>query len=248
MLAFCYHNGALGHTVTALMDCCTKEGNAEFPSFVKGNNLHHHYPLSRFYQVKHPDIDMVKERAAGNTIISSSSFSTFGRLLIILMGLKKWKKAIPEFNKPVILRQDGVTIQEQIEVLSNTLLDKVHQSEGWFADADHVLDITSFWNSPAAVSLFLKECGLHPVDEKVEDFCHIVAESNQEYFNTIEKCVKISTDVTDGKEYAVDLDFFETAMCHMLVMQKTNKRFYEQPRRLKFFPTNTVDYIKLFKD
>jgi len=248
MLVLCYHNGALGHTVTALMDCCTEEGSSEFPSFVKGKHLHHYLPQSKFYKVSHPIIDIAKEKAAGNTIISSSSFSTFGRLLIILMGLNKWSKAVPEFNAPVVFRQDGTTIQEQLEVLSNTLLDKISTDQWWFTDVDHVLDITNFFGEPNKVSTFLSNCGLHPIDEKVKSFCYAVAVSNQEYVDTIEKCVKISTDILDGKEYNVDLSFYETAMCHMLLMKHTGKRFYEQPHRLQYFPTSTVDYIKLFKD
>ena len=248
MLVLCYHNGALGHTVTALMDCCTKEGGFAFPSFVKGKHLHHHQPRSTFYRVSHPVINIAKEKASGNTIISSSSFSTFGRLLIILMGLKKWTKAVPEFNSPVIYRQDGSTIHEQLEVLSNTLLDKVQTDSWWFTDVDHTLDITNFFDKPTEVSTFLSNCGLHPIEDKVESFCHNVAISNQEYVDTIEKCVKISTDILDRKEYSVDLSFYETAMCHMLLMEQTGKRFYEQPHRLQYFPTSTVDYIKLFKD
>ncbi len=248
MLVLCYHNGALGHTVTALMDCCTKEGNVEFPSFVKGKNLHHHRPRSTFYKVRHPAIDINKEKAEGNTVISSSSFSTFGRLLIILMGLKKWTDAVPEFNSPVLLRQDGDSKQEQLEVLSNTLLDKVISDNGWFTDVDHVLDIVDFFKRPSQVSEFLARCGLHPIENRVENFCQLVAESNQEYVDTVENCAKITTDILDGKEYSVDLSFFEAAMCHMMLMQRTGKRFYEQPRRLQHFPVSTVDYIKLFKD
>ena len=48
ILVLCYHNGALGHTVSALIDCCTKEG----PSFVPGENLHHYNTKSLLYQIK----------------------------------------------------------------------------------------------------------------------------------------------------------------------------------------------------
>ena len=154
MLVLCYHNGALGHTVTALMDCCTEEGNVEFPSFVKGKNLHHHKPRSTFYKVRHPAIDINKEKAEGNTVISSSSFSTFGRLLIILMGLKKWTNAVPEFNSPVLFRQDGDSIQEQLEVLSNTLLDKVISDNGWFTDVDYVLILLTSSSNPVKYQNF----------------------------------------------------------------------------------------------
>jgi hypothetical protein len=248
MLALCYHNGALGHTVGALMDCCTKEGTQDFPSFVPGMHLHNHISNSKFYKVCHPWIDIPKEKQHNNTVISASSYSTFGRLLIVLMGLKKWNKSVPMENAPVLLRQDGDTVQEQIEVLSNTLFDKVSADIGWYLDVDHVLDITNFWNDSNCVSEFLINCGLHPVDYKVKSFCQLVANSNQKYFDIIENCVKISNDILDGKVYDTGLDFFESAMCHMLLMKSLGKRFYEQPQRLKCFPASTLDYIKIFKD
>ena len=76
----------------------------------------------------------------------------------------------------------------------------------------------------------------------------MVATSNQEYFDTVENCVKISNDILEGKVYETNLDFFESAMCHMLLMGRLGKRFYEQPRRLECLPTSTLDYIKIFKD
>jgi len=248
MLVLCYHNGALGHTVGALMDCCTEEGTQDFPSFVSGMHLHHHKSDSNFYKVCHPWIDIPKEKQHNNTVISASSYSTFGRLLIVLMGLKKWHKSVPNENSPLLYRQDGDVVQEQIEVLSNTLFDKVSTDTEWYLDVDHVLDITNFWNDPDHVSTFLTRCGLHPVDYKVQRFCQLVANNNQKYFDIIENCVKISNDILEGKVYDTGLDFFESAMCHMLLMKNLGRRFYEQPQRLKCFPASTLDYIKIFKD
>jgi len=249
MLVLCYRNGALGHTVGALMDCCTKEGTQDFPSFVRGNHLHHHVSKSKFYYVRHPFVDIKTEKQKGNTVISSSSHSIPGRLLIILMGLRKWNRAVPEFNKPVQLRQDGSTVQEQIEVLSNTLLDVVTDSN-WYIDVDitATLDITDFWHNSDNVALFLLNCGLHPVDDKVKSFCQMVATSNQEYIDNVEKCVKISNDILEGKDYELSISFLEAAMIHTLLMHKLGKRFYEQPKRLTCFPKSTLDYIKIFKD
>lgn len=248
MLVLCYHNGALGHTVGALMDCCTEEGTQDFPSFVPGMHLHHHSSKSKFYKVCHPWIDIPKEKQHNNTVISASSYSTFGRLLIVLMGLKKWHKSVPNENSPLLYRQDGDSVQEQIEVLSNTLFDKVSTDHEWYLDVDHVLDITNFWNDPNCISTFLTKCGLHPVDYKVKNFCQLVANSNQKYFDIIENCVKISNDILEGKVYDTGLDFFESAMCHMLLMKKLERRFYNQPRRLRCFPASTLDYIEIFKD
>ena len=76
----------------------------------------------------------------------------------------------------------------------------------------------------------------------------MVATSNQEYFDIVENCVKISNDILEGKVYETNLDFFESAMCHMLLMEQLGKRFYEQPHRLKCLPISTLDYIKIFKD
>jgi hypothetical protein len=246
MLVVCYHNGALGHTLTALLDCCTEEGNLGFPSFVKGKHLHNHKPQSTFYCVRHPMVDMDHERKIGNTIISSTSMTTHGRLLILLMGMIKNYKCCPEFNSPVFYNQGNGTFGEQIEVLSYTLQTKVNHGQ-WFHDTDVVLDILNFWIDPDAVIKFIHDCGLTPNNLKVLEFCKLVTETNQEYFDTMQKCIKITNDVVDQQSYDINLNFFETAMCHSMLLEKTSKH-YQDLLLLKSAPQSTDNFIEIFKD
>ena len=247
MLVLCYHNGALGHTVGALIDCCTKEGSQEFPSFVLNRNLHQHKSRTGLYRIQHPDIDIDQERRAGNTVISSTSFSKRGRLLIILMGLLKYLGNEPKFNNPVVYKQHGLSFGEQLEILSVTLKDKVLSDHSWHVDTDHQLDITDFWSNPDAVEKFLIDCNLTPVRNLVVRFCDKVTETNAKYFNTIEKCVTLVQAVINNTQYKVDLTFYEAAMCHMLLLCHTGK-LHTDIKLMHYLPTSSNDFIEIFKD
>ena len=58
MITICYHNGALGNTLGALLASCTKEGGEKFPSFLKGQNLHHFIHSGNLYKIRHPKINL----------------------------------------------------------------------------------------------------------------------------------------------------------------------------------------------
>ena len=246
MLILCYHNGALGHTVSALLDCCTREGGQDFPSFVPGKNLHHYKTNSSLYQIKHPYVD-VKHEQQNNIVVSSTSLSITGRLLVLLMGLSKYNNAEPEFDNPVIYKQTGSTFGEQLEILSLTLRDKITRNSDWLLDTDYQLDITDFWYNPDAVELFLVKCGLTPIPDRVITFCNLVTTTNSKYFNTIQKCVTLVHDVINNKQYDIDLTFYETAMCHMLLLLQTEKSHIDI-KLLTHQPTSTADFIEIFKD
>jgi hypothetical protein len=246
MLVLCYHNGALGHTVSALLDCCTKEGGQDFPSFVPGKNLHHYNTKSTLYQVKHPDID-VKQEQLSNIVASSTSQSIPGRLLVLLMGLEKHTNACPEFNNPIVYKQTGKTFGEQLEILSLTLRDKVTKDSEWFMDTDYQLDIMDFWHNPGNIQIFLVKCGFTPMVTRVNEFCKLVADANSKYFDIIQKCVTLVQDVINNKDYSIDLTFYETAMCHMLLLQQTGKSHIDI-KLLNQQPTSTANFIEIFKD
>jgi hypothetical protein len=246
MLILCYHNGALGHTVSALFDCCTKEGGQNFPSFVPDKNLHHYKTKSKLYQVKHPDIN-VKQEQLSNVVVSSTSHSISGRLLILLMGLEKHNNAHPEFNNPIVYKQTGKTFGEQLEILSLTLKDKVTKDSEWLVDTDYQLDIMDFWHNPSEIETCLVKCGFTPVFNRVDEFCKMVANTNSKYFGVIQKCLTIVQDVINNKHYNIDLTFYETAMCHMLLLQQTGKSHIDI-KLLNQQPTSTADFIEIFKD
>jgi len=247
MLVLCYHNGALGHTVGALIDCCTKEGRQEFPSFVPGRNLHQHRSRTGLYRIQHPDIDIAQEQRNGNTVISSTSFSKNGRLLIMLMGLLKYSGSEPKFNNPVLYNQHGLLFGEQLEILSVTLKDKILSDHDWYVNTDYQLDITHFWDNTEAVEQFLINCKLTPVHDRVISFCSKVAETNSKYVDTIEKCVTLVQAVINNTQYKVDLTFYETAMCHMLLLCQTGK-LHTDIKLMQQLPTSSNDFIEIFKD
>jgi hypothetical protein len=247
MNVLCYHNGALGHAVMVLIETCTKEGTNDFPSFVAGEHLHHYRPTQTLFCVKHPDCNITSEKSLGNTVISSSSQSHFGRFLILLMGLKKWTKAVPALDHEVTYKQYGKTYGDQLEILSLTLRDKVQTESEWFLDADYVLDVVDFWQNPDEIVKWLTQCGFTPVVELVHKFCKLVSESNQQYYNDIVKCVQVVDDVVKNKISTVDLTFYETAVCHALLLIHF-KRSHVDVKLFQEHPTNTQHFIDIFYD
>lgn len=245
MLVLCYHNGALGHSVGALLDCCSKEGMKDFPSFTTNHNLHHYQLNSLLYQVSHPECNVNEERNRKNLVASSSSRTPFGKLLILLMGLKKWTKDVPEFNNPVTYKQQGNTYGEQLEILSLDLQGKVNSTDDWFLDADIVLDIVDFWHNPLNVADFISKCNLTPDLDRVDNFCQLVASSNQEYFNSIKQCIDIVDAVIQQNNQTIDLSFYEVAICHSLLLTHYGCSHIDT-KILKEHPTNTKNLIELF--
>jgi hypothetical protein len=247
MIILCYHNGALGHSVQALIDCCTKEGRKDLPSFIQGKNLHHYKSDYRLFDVKHPDCDVGKEKKKGNMVVSASSQSSFGRLLILLMGLTKWTNKIPQFQDPSVYKQYGVTYGDQVEILSLTLLDKIKQDKDWFTDADHVFDVLDFWNNTENVYKFLKNLGLTPIKTRIDDFCYLVTTTNQKYFDIICKCKKIADDVQTKKVYDLDLTFYELVLCYTLLLNDIHCH-HSKLKILTQHPTGTQELLEIFNE
>lgn len=245
MVVLCYHNGALGHTVGALLDCCTKEGTKDFPSFVANQNLHHYQLDSELYKVIHPVCNIQQERSNGNLVVSSSSKTQFGKLLILLMGLKKWVKNIPDLDNPVTYKQYGNDYGDQLEILSLDIQGKVNSDIDWFLDADNVLDITDFWNNPANIANFISDCQLTPDVDRVVKFCRLVAATNQLYYDSIKHCATVVADVIEQKIQKINLSFYEVAMCHSLLLTHYGQSHMDV-KLLKTHPTSTKNLIELF--
>ena len=222
MLVFCYHNGAMGHTTMALIETCTKEGNKEFPSFIDQQNLHHYIPRRILFQLKHPECNVPAEQASGNKVACSTATTWFGRYLILLMGLKKWAGDVPDHNDPVVYKQHGQTYGEQLEILSVTLKDKIFSDSDWYIDCDYKLDIVDYWQRPDHVSAWLAQLGFTPVHGRVEEFCKLASASNQLYYDSVAKCQQIVDDVVLKKIHEIDLSFYETAMCHSMLLRHYN--------------------------
>ena len=107
--------------------------------------------------------------------------------------------------------------------------------------------MVDFWNNPNEIVKWLTQCGFTPVIELVYKFCKLVSRSNQQYYDDIVKCVKVVDDVINNRISAVDLTFYETAMCHALLL--TNfKRSHVDIKLFQEHPTNTQHFINIFYD
>jgi len=246
MIVVCYHNGALGHCLSALFDCCTQEGGAvKFPSFSKGEHLHNHTQKSFFYKISHPTVDIEKE--INNVIVSSSSNTEFGRLLALYMGIAKWSKQLPDFNVPTTFNQGTGSFGNQIEILSTTLSNKLDAPIGWFLNADYVFDILWYWEDPGKIVDFLKLIGLSPIENRVIEFTKLVTDSNQMYFDLIKNYYDTVEDICNQKDKKIDLTFFDTAIVHMLYLKRKQLHINDVDLLVQQ-PKSTLEFRNIIKE
>lgn len=245
MLVLCYHNGALGHAAMALLECCTREGNQNFPSFLPGRNLHHFQSKSRLFLVRHPFCDIACEKTENNQVLSSTSQSDFGRFLTLLMGLNKWTGALPAYNTPVIFNQQGQTYGEQLEILSVTLSDKVYSDADWYMDADYLLEILDYWYDYDGLVKIINQCNLTALPDRVEDFSGMVAKSNEIYFNSVKSCFDVVDKIQKNIEEPIDLDFWQVAVCHAKLLHDLNLS-HQMVKLFRHPPKHTSDFMEIF--
>lgn len=196
-------------------------------------------------EVQHPDCDVKAVQQSGRKVFSASSKSDFGRFLIVLMGLEKWTGKVPEYNNPSLYKQTGSTYGEQLEVLSLTMKDKVYNDADWFVNTDYMLDILDYWHSSERIEQWIHDCGYTPVPELVKDFCRLVAETNQTYYNKIQMCFDAVDKILHGTNSVIDLDFLQVVICHskLLHMSKQN---HQTVKLFTEHPTRTQDFNRLF--
>jgi hypothetical protein len=252
MITLWYRNGGMGHTVSAIFDYGTVEGGVSgFPVFYPGQHLHHQDPQKKFYKICHPYIDIDSENKSGNIIVSSTSESDFGKLLIILMGLQKWTNKIPDTMAPVnfnqILQGSENTFGDQIEILSLTIRDDITTYANWLTTGVKVFDIMWIWEDPGRIVEFLKSLNLTTIDDKVIKMCNDIRDANQQYFNEIKKCFDICDNICNNISHNIELNFLSEAVIHMLVLRHLKITDYNSVKLLKEKPTNTSDFIKLIQ-
>jgi hypothetical protein len=169
-----------------------------------------------------------------------------GRFLILLMALKKWNNDEPEYNHQAVYKQHGSTYGEQLEILSLTLLDKVKLDSDWFVDTHYVLDVLDYWNNVSNVVDWLRNIGLTPIPDRVDIFCQQVAKTNQHYYNIINKCADIVKDTVLGKDYNINLSFYEVAVCHAMLLNHYNKP-HTETKLLLTSPTHIHNLRNIFQ-
>lgn len=233
--------------MAALIDSCTEEGNGPFPSFVSGKNLHHYKSNSKLFTFQHPQCNVELEKVKGNIVFSSTSKSDVGRLLILLMGLVKHSQQLPDFNKPFMYTQYGNNYGEQLETLGLTLRDKITNDQNWFVNADYSLDIVDYWYNRQNIVKFLTDLGFTPNVEKVNDFCNLVCDTNKVYFDRIMKCKTIANSVINNEHIDIDLSFFDATMTYVFLLKHFQKN-HTDIKLLSGIPTNTKDFLDIFKD
>jgi len=242
----CYHNGGLGHIAVALIESCTHQGREEFPVFIKNKNLHHYKQKTKLLQVKHPNCDVAEQQRQGKTVIASTSKGKFGRYLIILMGLIKWNNKVPQYMNKSVYKQNGASYQKQLETLALTLRDKVNNDQDWYIDADVIIDVVDYWKNPKAVCESISQCNLTPITPMVKTFCQKTAYTNKTYYQQIRKCFDTVDKVFKKVNTKVELDFFETAVCYALILDRLNLE-HTKVQRLQTSPTSTADFIKVLQ-
>jgi hypothetical protein len=130
---------------------------------------------------------------------------------------------------------------------SNILFDENINYDEEYNAVDIKFDVLWFWNDVDKVINFLLECNLTPIEESVKIFCASIADTNQQYFDMVNKCFTIAQDVLDNKNYDCELTFFETAMIRSILLQKTNISRHDF-LILNSTPACIADFKKLFKE
>jgi len=252
MITLWYRTGGLGHAVSTIFDYGTVEGMGEgYPTFHTGQHLHHQVPHQKFYKICHPYIDIESENKLGNIIVSSTSESDFGKLLIILMGLQKWTNKIPDASVPVnfnqILQGSENTFGDQIEILSQTIRDDITTQANWLTTGAKVFDVMWIWEDSGCIVEFLKSLNLTTIDDKVNKMCNDIRDTNQQYFNEIKKCFDICDNICNNISQDIELNFFSTAVVHMLLLKKLKIHDYTEVKLLQKQPRVTRDFKKLIQ-
>lgn len=241
MLIICWRSGALGRTLSALIDCCTVEGGINFPIFYKNKNLHHYKSNTNFYLIKHPVCDIEYEKSIGNIVLSSTSYSKFGKLLILLMADLKNKQEFFVYDKT-----NSLGYFEQIEIISLTLRDMINSNDEWLLNATYSLDIIDFWKNPDNIFNVLSSCNLTPNKNLIIEFTKKVVHTNQVYYDNISKCFQIADKIKSKIIEEINLSFCEACICFSLILDYYNIQSLKDIKLLKKYPKSTKDFIEIF--
>ena len=88
------------------------------------------------------------------------------------------------------------------------------------------------------------QLGFTPVPERVEEFSKLVSASNQSYYDIVIQCQHTVDDVILRKVREVNLSFYETAMCHSMLLRHYNISHIDL-KLLHATPTSTSHLIEI---
>lgn len=262
---FCYTAGALGASVSGLIQYCTVEGTPGKKWNFKKNSHQENFSNTRILKqigihhvIPHDMIDIEKEKQAGNIIITPSSRSVKGKLLILTMRYSKianLQLGLSDFGLTNLPTENNCSsfhhytaesFGEKIEIHSDIVCNWITDELMWFLNADHVLDILDFWENPDNVVKWIRSIGLTPLPDLIFDFCFDLTLANNDYYRLITKVDTIFDDVINCIDKKIDLSFYETALIHAMLRNHYNVDDFKNLKLLTNRPTSTMNFIDIF--
>lgn len=273
MITLIQRGGAGLHTVSALLDFCTVEGNLPgYPVFEAGNNLHtqiktHSKVATEFYDSRMLHVfsdDVLYKDENGKYInlpnrkieyrneditLAPIANDSFGRILILAMAAGKTKnKKLP----PDDLYYDYsncLSLGDQLEKIAFSLRDDILTDFLGFHGhryPNYSIDVLWFYhNDYQKIINVIVECGWTPKPEKVKEFCRLVLDFNKKYYKMLDNIINTYNQVIDRNTTECYLNFYEAAAIIGLIAAEYN---LDTPEKMKLFesiPTNTKEFIDL---
>ena len=248
MYVISYHNGAMGHTVRALIESCTAQFARPLPEFIKNENLHH-YQDSGKIRLSHELVDEIKKKISNDhKIIRIAINNQFARLLVLAMSFGKYFKQFPTENNLILYPQyNNLSLGQQIEIFSMSIVYDEVEEKNKQLNADAIFDIDWFFSNKQKIIDFLHLLGLSVLDVKLDEFLDGIRLVNKSYLELIENCYNIAALVKNNINQQLKIDFFETCLIHFLLVQHY-KKSYNHIKLLSTIPDNTQTFIQIFKD
>lgn len=271
MIHLIFRGGAGVHTVSALLDYCTEEGDLPgYPDMVAGDNLHNHRlaheaiknTFYRDYLHTVDDATMYEKHHDGSFKIqpymatydigdepSLAPIATddFGRMLIFAMSIgKTHTKKMPPDDE-MIDYSACATVVDRLEKVTLMLADQLSLSFEEFhyhPRPTYSLDINWFWTDPDAIAQVIVDCGWRPKMDKIKHFCILTQEFNQKYFSMISESFAVFQDAVNSRARPCRLTFYQCAVVHALLMKHFKCTGPEDIRLIHRIPTSTVEFLK----
>ena len=274
MIKLIQRGGAGYHTVAALLDYCTVEGNLSgFPDFEPGNNLHSHITnhtqiKTKFYNdtIIHTMTDDIFYTVENGRYIHANNLTpikyygedttlapiannNFGRILILTMGIGKTKnKKLPPDDHQFDY-SNCTTLGSKLEKIAFSFRDELIKDFAEFHGhryPNYPIDVMWFYrNEYQKIIDAIVDCGWEPKPDKVKEFCKLVLTFNQKYYTILDNVIKTYNQVINKEVAQCDLTFYETASILALLEAEYN---LDSPDKVKFFetiPTTTKEFFEL---
>jgi hypothetical protein len=257
----------------ALLDYCTLQGGLEgFPTMIPGDNLHSHANdhkkiKKKFYEstlmhvindkIMHATIfgkywakkKTIKYRKTEGITLAPIAKNDFGKLLIFTMSIgKTLNKKLPPDDAQIDYSNCS-TLGDKIELISLIISSQLTQSFKQFSGHDfptYHIDILWYWNNPDKICTIIEQCGWDPIVDKVYEFCQRVTVWNAVYYDTVQRSVEVYHQVVNRQNVLCNLNFYETAMTHALLINYYKCTDPSQIKLIHQLPASTGEFFNLY--